>query len=343
MKKTIALIYGGEGSERSISVLSAKRVYSFINKQKYNVIPVFISPDGSWYISGADPFGTLPTAGGSPTYPVRLHGVSGLLSGSGILPVHAAVPILHGNFGEDGIIQGALDSAHIRYVGCDTQSSAACADKAYTKAIAESLFIKTARYIVERGADAKARERAGRLAEDKLGFPVFIKPARLGSSIGASAAYSASDFDSAFISAAKYGGGVLIEELIDTAYEVECACLYDGKRGVFSAGGIIRTDGRTYGFGEKYLSKNSPEISHGTEYYPGKKEIEDISIILADRLGIRHFARFDFLVSRDGEIYFNEINTIPGMTDKSLYPSLTEDMGYAEGEFINLLIDELTQ
>lgn len=343
MQKTVALIYGGEGCERSISVLSAERIYSFIDKQKYNVIPVFISHDGSWYISGNDPFGKLPTAGGSPTYPVRLHGTSGLLSGDGILPVHAAVPILHGNFGEDGIIQGALDTAHIRYVGCDTQSSALAADKAYAKAVAESLSIKTAKYTVERCGSAKARERAKRITEEKLGFPVFIKPIRLGSSIGASAVRSAADFDAAFISAAKYGGGVIIEELIDVAYEVECACLYDGKRGVFSAGGIIRTNGETYGFEEKYLSNRSPEISHGTEYYPGKKEIEDISIILADAIGIRHFARLDFLVSRDGEIYFNEINTIPGMTKKSLYPSLTEDMGYAEGEFINLLIDGLTQ
>lgn len=339
MKKTVALIYGGEGRERGISMLSAKRIFSFIDKEKYNVIPIYISIDGNWYISGADPFGNLPTAGGSPTYPVRLHGVSGFLSGGKILPVHIALPILHGDFGEDGIIQGALDSAHIGYIGCNTQVSAVCSDKAYTKAIAESLCIKTAKYVVERGVGRDAMLRAKRVAEDKIGYPMFIKPTGLGSSIGARTVKSSSEFEKAYISAARYGSGVLIEELIDTAYEVECACLYDGGKGFFSAGGIIRTDGKAYGFGEKYMSQGGIEVSHSAEYYPGRTHIENASVRLADALGIRHFARIDFLVTHDGEIYFNEINTIPGMTAKSLYPVLTEDMGYSEGEFINLLID----
>ena len=339
MKKNIALIYGGEGRERGISMLSARQIYALIDKEKYDVIPVYISVNGNWYFPGADPCGNLPTAGASPTYPVRLHGISGFLSGSGILPVSVALPILHGDFGEDGIIQGALETAHIKYVGCKTAVSSVCADKAYVKAIAESLSIKTAKYVIERSSGHEAMKRAEELAEERFGYPMFIKPIGLGSSIGASSVRTKDEFDKAFISAARHGAGVLIEELIDVACEVECAALYYGERGVFSAGGIIRTDGKAYGFGEKYMSLGKITVTHTKENYEGRAEIEDAAKRLAEAIGITGLSRIDFFVTREGEIYFNEINTMPGMTKNSLYPVLTEDMGYSAGEFINLLID----
>lgn len=343
MKKTVALIYGGEGVEGSISRCSAKNLYSMISKEKYEVIPVFISHGGSWYISDTDPFGALPTRAARPTYPVMLHGRSGLLSEGGIKAVDVAFPTLHGDFGEDGIIQGALDAAHIRYVGCKVGAGALCADKIYTKAVADGLGIRTARWIAECGMSAEDRKRARQRTEELLGFPVFIKPSCLGSSVGASAVYNGDSFDKAYISAARFGGRVLIEELIPVAYEVECAFLSYGKEKLYSASGIVQTDGAVYGFAEKYDINKSPKTLHGVGATPLKAEIEACARALGEVLSLRHMARLDFLVGDDGEIYFNEVNTIPGMTPTSLYPALTEDMGLSRGEFVELLIEDATK
>ena len=336
--KNIILIYGGEGAERDISLLSAKNAYSALSGTDYSVTPVYISPDGGWYVGGTDPFGKMPTAGAKPTYPVRLHKTSGLLVGDGIMTVDAAIPILHGDYGEDGIIQGALDAAHIPYVGCGVAAGAVSADKSLAKHIARSLGIPTADWIVESGATFSDLERARSRAEQRIGYPMFIKPTSLGSSIGASAVYDATKFDSAYLRAASHGR-VLIERLIDCDHECECAFLSFGKRAHYLAEGRISTGGKAYGYREKYVEKaDYATLSDST---PTSRKIEKTAKKLGDAIGIRGIARLDFFVTREGEIYFNEINTLPGMTEASLYPALTERMGYKKGEFLTLLIEDL--
>ena len=336
MKKRIALIYGGEGHERSISLLGARCINKLLDKEKYDTVPVFISHKGGWYVGGNDPFGAMPIKGATPTFPVMLHGSSGLLISDGIMNIDAAIPLLHGDFGEDGIIQGALEAAHIPYIGCDVPSSAVCADKAYTKAVASSIGIKTAKWVVEYRTDEESKRRAVREAEEKFSYPMFIKPTRLGSSIGASAVMCRHEFDAAYLSAAKHQCGVLIEELIPIDCEIECAYLYAKGKHLFAADGKVKTSGETYSFKEKYVggkihTQNDPKNPH-------KAKIEELSRMLVDALGIRGMARIDFFVTPDGEIYFNEINTIPGMTERSLYPALTENMGLLRGEFLDLLL-----
>ena len=341
MKKRIALIYGGEGCERSISLMSARRTFSLLDNKKYDVLPIFISHTGGWYIGAYDPMGKLPIEGGTPTFPVMLHGNSGFLSSEKIISVDVAIPILHGNHGEDGIIQGVLEAAHIPYVGCDVLSSAICADKSYTKAVASSLSIPTARWIVEYGTDSKSKLRARISAEEKFFYPMFIKPARLGSSIGARPVMCEREFDAAFLDAAKYNAGVLIEEHIPVKYEVECAYLHKDGASLFSADGRVKTEGVAYSFKEKYVGgKTSAGCD---EKNPQKQKIEALAEKLVRALGIRDMARIDFFVTERGEVYFNEINTIPGMTERSLYPSLTEKMGLSCGEFLDVLIDNATR
>lgn len=341
MKKRIALIFGGEGRERSISLMSARCVSKLIDREKYELVPVFISHKGDWYVGAPDPFGALPTAGATPTFPVMLHGNSGLLVSDGIMNIDVAIPLLHGDFGEDGIIQGTLESAHIPYVGCDVFSSAACADKAYTKAIATTLGIKTARWVVEYETGDDAKRHAQNEAEEKFHYPMFIKPARLGSSIGACAVMCKHEFDAAYLSASKYESGVLIEELIPIEYEIECAYLYAKGKHRFSADGTVRTNGNSYSFKEKYVGGRIRAIKDGA--HPHKAEIERLSSLLVRTLGIRGLARIDFFITPTGEIYFNEINTMPGMTQRSLYPSLTESMGLLTGEFLDELIKDATE
>ena len=257
------------------------------------------------------------------------------------MKIDVAIPLLHGDFGEDGIIQGVLEATHIPYVGCDALSSAVCADKGYTKAVAAALGIKTARWVTEYCTDPEARSRARAVAEEKFSYPMFIKPARLGSSIGAHPVMCKREFDVAFLDAAKYESGVLIEELVPVEYEIECAYLQKGEKHLFSAGGTVTICGIAYSFKEKYLGgKTSAKNDISNPY---KQKIEALAEKLVSALGIRHMARIDFFVTDGGEIYFNEINTIPGMTERSLYPTLTENMGLSSGEFLDVLIENATR
>ena len=334
MKKSVALIFGGEGAEAEISVRSAANLYSYIDKSMYRVLPIFITREGEWHLTDSI---TDTEHGYSCVYPVRLNGRSGLLRGDEIITIDAAIPLLHGDFGEDGRIQGALDAAHIRYVGCGVAAGAACADKILTKIIADGLGIPTAEWTWSDGDADSARAAA----EARLGYPMFIKPATLGSSIGAAAVTCPDEFTAAYNTAASYGR-VLIERLIPVEYEVECAVLQHGGELLINPGGTVETDGAFYGFEAKYNGVNSPKTSHGVEESPIRHKIAKMARRLAEAIGIRHMARIDFFVARGGEIYFNEINTIPGMTATSLYPSLTEEMGLSRGEFINLLLAEIT-
>ena len=334
MKRSVALIFGGEGCERDISIRSAKSIYEMIDKERFSVLPVYISENGDWYAQREMPKGDIPRD--IPTFPVRLDGRSGFLVKGHVGSVSVALPILHGECGEDGVIQGALEAAHIPYIGCDVITGAVCSDKAYTKAIANSLGIPTAKWL---SSDGRTKAELQALAEESFGYPMFIKPARRGSSIGASRVDRSEDFFPAFDAAAIHGR-VIIEEFIPVKYEVECGFLsLDGKV-LINPGGTIDTDGNFYDFEAKYENIRSPKASHGAPLTPERAKIAEMAKRLATALDMRHFGRLDFFVSRDGGIYFNEINTIPGMTPTSLYPGITEDMGLSAGEFINRLIDE---
>lgn len=336
LKKTIALIYGGEGCEHEISVKSARNLYSAIDKSAFDVIPILITDDGSWYITDGISSSIL-----HPTYPVRINSVSGFLINGKTVEVDAAIPALHGDSGEDGMIQGALQAAHIRYIGCGVGASAVCCDKAFTKIIAEHLGIKTAKYII-----AEPRDKEDEVilrAEGHLSYPMFLKPTCLGSSVGAARAESRSELLSALRKARALSQRVLIEECVDVLYELECGFFDSCGKRMLSPSGRILTDGIFYDYGGKYLDKGSPKTAHGVSDNPKiEKEAADSANRLATVIGLTHLARIDFFVTRGGELYFNEINTFPGMTESSLYPLLTEDMGLSKNEFINLILTEVT-
>lgn len=335
MKKSVALIFGGEGCEREISLLGAKNIYEMIDREKYSVLPIYISENGDWYALREMPTGEIPRD--IPTFPVRIDGRSGFLVKGRVGTVSVALPILHGERGEDGVIQGALEAAHIPYIGCDVTAGAVTSDKAYTKAVAASLGIPTAKWITPCG---NGIDEIQRIAEEKIGYPMFIKPARRGSSIGISRVDKPDDFGTAYAEAALHGR-VIIEECIPVAYEVECGFLSVKKKTFVSPTGTVATEGNFYDFGAKYSGVNSPKTSHGAKLTPEREKIAGMAEVLARGLDLKHFARLDFLVSTDGQIYFNEINSIPGMTNTSLFPAITEDMGLSDGEFINRLIEEV--
>ena len=322
-KKTVALISGGEGREHEISLLSAKNLYALIDRSRYEVLDVFIDKDGAWYIRED---GRL-----TPTFPTRLGEARGFISGSQIRGVAAAVPCLHGDLGEDGYVQGVLRLAGIPYVGQDVYASALTQDKIYTKLVAKSLGIPTADFIF---LDGESTENAAK-AVKALGYPLIIKPSRLGSSYGIRIVRREDEFAEAYKYALSVSKRLLIEKLISFDYELECAYFL----GSFAPWGRILKGGSFYDFKAKYGGEAKTESRRGADPEAEKRAVE-YSSALTYAIGIHALSRIDFFVTCEGEIYFNEINAFPGMTDTSLYPRLTEELGFKTGEFINLLIED---
>ena len=330
-RKRIALIYGGQGSEREVSLSGAEFVSENIDTEKYIPLFIRIEKSGEWVIS----------EGGSEraTYPVRLGGLSGFLDGEKIIPVYAAFPLLHGVFGEDGRVQGTLDCAGIRYVGCGALAGAIAFDKIYTKIIAEAIGIPTVRWIARSDGTAPLEiEEAALAAERQIGYPMFIKPSAEGSSVGASVIYSREDFATAYANARAHGR-VLIEALVQDKRELECAALITEGKILLSYPGEVVSQG-FYSYDEKYSDASHTEVLARAELDKVKTElILDYSKKLCEELSLSGLSRIDFFLS-GGKIYFNEINTMPGFTQSSLYPRLMGTLGIEPKELISRLIEE---
>lgn len=326
MKNTVALIYGGEGMEHNISLVSAKNVSRFIDRDLCDVISVLITEDGEW---------TVEEEGRRiPTFPAFINGEGGLFINGRIKKIDLVLPILHGEMGEDGVIFGALRAAHIRTLGCPTLAGALSSDKISSKFIAEALGIPTARWVF---TDCEPFEHAIEKAEKALHYPMFIKPSSLGSSIGISKVENRDEFRVAYEKARALCERILIEEDVRAECELECAYLCIGKNEYFEIGEVC-LDGKFYDFERKYESDTK------TAPFTGDHAITDRVIKYSDALrralGIRQISRIDFFLTRRGEVLFNEINSMPGMTETSLYPTLAARMGYPDGSFINALISE---
>ena len=314
MKKRIALVYGGASKEHDVSVMGYEYLSVLLSDTEYEILPVYVGKDGEWNIriKGKD----------TPAYPTRKGGGS-LYTGYGFIKIDGAIPLLHGDGGEDGAVQGAFEVTGIPYVGARVCASAVCLDKSFTKTVARSLGIPTLDDVVfSKKTDT---EEALRLCQEKLGFPMFIKPRRLGSSVGAFPLRTEDDFRLHFAEAMSLGDNlVLVERMLDSKRELECAFIeMDGKR-IITPPGEILVDG-FYGWGEKYGGKTrvTPRAEVDVEI---SARIQGYAEMLADNLSLRHLARIDFfLVGTD--VYFNEINTFPGFTHESLYPRMLEANG----------------
>ncbi len=333
MKNKVAIIYGGEGCEHEISCRSAELVLREIDREKFEPLPVLITKSGDWLITGRKGRGT-------PCYPARFTGGSGLMTASELVPLTCAFPVIHGDLGEDGIIQGALRCAGIKYVGCKTLGGALSSDKAVCKTIAESLGIPTASWIL--GTQEPTEEyikSVRRRAELLFGYPMFIKPSGTGSSIGMSKIESPDAFEPAYKSAASHGSRVVVEEAVDVDLELECAIFIDKSKEIFTKTGSVSADGLFYDYDLKYKSeKINPSIFSGISR-DTEEAIRQFTLSLVRSLDIRQLARADFFLTRRGEIKFNEVNTLPGLTEKSLYPRLMSECGISLRELITKLIE----
>ena len=327
MKKRIALVYGGASKEHDVSVMGYEYLSVLLSDTEYEILPVYVGKDGEWNIriKGKD----------TPAYPTRKGGGS-LYTGYGFIKIDGAIPLLHGVGGEDGTVQGALEVSGIPYVGARVSASAICLDKSIAKTVAKSLGIPTLDDVVF--SEKTDTEDALRLCLERLGFPMFIKPRRLGSSVGAFPIRAEDDFRLHFDEAMCLGDNlVIVERMLCDKRELECAFIgMDGKR-IITPPGEILVDG-FYGYDEKYGGK--------TRTAPRAELDKDVSIriqgyakMLADSLELRHLARIDFFLSGN-DVYFNEINTFPGFTRESLYPKMLEANGIAPRTAILSLIED---
>lgn len=327
MKKRIALIYGGASSEHEVSVRGYEYVKSLLKNTKYEILPVYIDRLGEWFIY----------CGGEKTAARLSQNLGGsLYTEYGFIRIDGAIPLLHGEHGEDGTVQGALDTLGIRYIGADAVTSAVCIDKVYTKAVAASLGIPTVEGVsFSRPTDTA---EALKICEDRLGFPMFIKPRRLGSSVGAFPVLCKEDFISLFpISMEKGGGLVTVERLVQDKREAECAFAEIRGKRIITPPGEILIDG-FYGYDEKYggATRVCTRAKIDAE---ASALIQDFSYRLADALRLRHLARIDYFIT-DGGVYFNEVNTLPGFTAESLYPKMLEASGISVGDALISFIDD---
>ncbi|MDB6095753.1 MAG: ddlA [Francisellaceae bacterium] len=348
-KISITLICGGKTGEHEISLLSTKNVIQALDKNKYDIHLIGINKKGEWWLHkdinnflklDSDPKKiSLPTINTLPISLMFMDNKTVLKSPRDAeleINIQVVFPILHGPLGEDGTIQGLLKLMNVAYVGVDVLGSAIGMDKDVAKRLLREAGIATANYRVFNRTEMD-NIQFEKLVE-QLGLPLFIKPANLGSSVGISKVKNKSEFLPKLLNAFYYDNKVLIEEFIE-GREIECAVLGNEQKSASIAGElIIQHD--FYSYEAKYLDENGALVEIPANLEPSQmKRIQEISIKATEVLCVEGMARVDFFLKKDGSLYINEINTIPGFTNISMYPKLWEASGLPYKELINKLID----
>ena len=342
MKQRVAIICGGRSSEHEISCISAGGVLSSIDRSKYQPILIGISKSGKWFLlpenhslsieNGALP--SIPDSGVS----VALN-VDGFSATGKNLDIDIVFPLLHGPYGEDGTIQGLLEIADIPYVGSGVLASAVAMDKSFAKPIFASHGIKTAAGFVVRQKVWQQDSVATQRAADQLGYPVFVKPARGGSSRGTTKVKSATEFSAALDEAFQFDTKALVEQEIRGA-EIECAVLEIDGVAKASLVGRIKIDSKYefYDFEAKYLDGATTIELPAPIDQKISDEIRSKAVEAFISLGCSGLARVDFFLTPNNEVIINELNTMPGFTATSVFPKMWAATGVSYPEVITYLL-----
>ena len=346
-KLSVCILFGGISPEHEVSLRSAESVLNNIDHEKYNVFPVGITKEGDWILFGGKDYGMLP-AGTWQSCDSNRRATLSPVHGQGLLSfendcvvrerIDVVFPVLHGANGEDGAIQGLLQIAGIPYVGPHIAASAACMDKCMTKLVADSAGVRQADWLlVTRSAFDHSMEAVCEQVEQRFYYPVFVKPAGTGSSVGVSKARDREGLAQALVTALSFDRKVLVEEFID-GQEVECAVL-GNETPMASICGEIDAGADFYDYDAKYVSDCS------NLYIPARigddvaEQVRETAVHIYEALGCCGLSRVDFFVKKDGQVVFNEINTIPGFTSISMYPKLFEASGIPYSQLIDKLLE----
>lgn len=348
-KKNLAVIFGGRSSEHEVSCVSVVTIAKAVNQDKYNLYLVGITEEGKWLkvkdvaaIEDGSWRQSKELAIISPDTKGELlfgNDNDGTYSYNQAVKIDAIFPVLHGMYGEDGTIQGLFEMAGIPYVGCGVFASAASMDKFYTKLVVDTLGIRQAIYVGVIASELKDMDAVIKKVEDRLSYPVFIKPSKAGSSKGVSKADNRDMLVAGLKEAAKHDYKILVEETI-VGRELECAVLGYDKTTKASGIGEILAAAEFYDFDAKYNNAESktvidPELPEGKA-----EEIRANAVKIFNALDGFGLSRVDFFLENEtGSVVFNEINTLPGFTSISMYPMLWKAKGYT----IESLVEELIE
>lgn len=343
-KKNIAVIFGGQSNEYGVSLQSASAVLDNLDRSRYAPVMIGITKEGRWlrYQGSVERIRADEWHNDEGNVPAILSpcrekaGLLMLHDGEyGFLPIDAAFPVLHGQNGEDGRLQGLLELAGIPIAGCGMLSSAVCMDKSFAHRLVSRTGIRVPPSVVLLPGEEDAIAKIG---EAGLRYPLYVKPAKSGSSIGITKVYAAEEVESAVAAARVHDGKVVIEQSIE-GFEVGCAILGEGEELLLGSVDEIELSGEFFDFGEKYTLAGS--IIHLPARVDGETlgRIRQTATTIYRTLGCRGMARVDLFVTPDKEIYFNEVNTIPGFTANSRFPKMLAAAGLTYGGIIDRLLD----
>ena len=345
---SVCILFGGVSPEHEVSLRSAESVLNNIDESKYNVFPVGITKEGKWILYGGKDYSDLPS-GRWLTHPDNRQAAISPIRGQGLLTfegdcvvrqqIDVVFPVLHGENGEDGTIQGLLQLAGIPYVGPHVAASAVAMDKTLTKLVVDQAGITQAAWNLVRRSDMGSRMEATLDAlEARFAYPMFVKPAGTGSSVGVSKATEREDLKKALLEAGKYDDKVLVEEFI-RGREIEVAVM-GNESPVASVCGEIDSGADFYDYDAKYITDTS------VSYIPARipedvaETVRDTAVKVYKAIGCQGLSRVDFFVTwQENRVVFNEINTIPGFTSISMYPKLFGASGVPYSQLIDKLLE----
>jgi D-alanine-D-alanine ligase len=338
----IAVLYGGRSAEHEVSLMSATNVMRALDAAKYDAVPVFVTRQGKWLLGGFDGRALSSPSGGDeicllPGGEGRIIAVPADGAPRELPKIDILFPVLHGLHGEDGAVQGLAEVARVPLAGCGIVGSATALDKDIAKRLLKAAGLPVARAAIIHEGQAPSLAAL----EGELGLPFFVKPARQGSSVGVRKVHASQEFEAALAEGFAHDRKLLAEEFIE-GREIECAVLEDTEGGLFVSrpGEIVPAESHGfYSYDAKYIDEDGAILKVPADL-PGEME-ERIRAMAAGAfraLGCDGMARADFFVTSDMRILVNELNTIPGFTDISMYSKAMEASGVAYSEIIDRLV-----
>ncbi len=350
-KLRVGVIFGGRSGEHEVSLLSARSVMGAMDREKYEVVPIGITKTGHW-VTGDDPLAALSSGDETGLRTVALlpdPSWAGLMECDGgaeafraalLARLDVVFPVLHGTYGEDGAIQGLLELADVPYVGAGVLGSALGMDKVAFKSVMQAYGFPIADYLAFKRREWEAEpESVLRRVEARLGYPVFTKPANLGSSVGISKCHDRAELEAGLAEAARYDRKLLVEAAVPAAREIEVSVLGNDEP-VASVPGEIVPSREFYSYEAKYLDGKSELLIPAPLPEEVTERVRDLAVRAYRAIDGAGMARVDFLLSGEtGELYVNELNTIPGFTEISMYPKLWEASGLPYPQLIDRLIE----
>jgi len=353
-KIRVGLVFGGRSGEHEVSLASATSVMANLDKEKYDVVPIGITKEGSWLLGVAPPRlleaeqgagheegleqSTAVTLTGDPSLrrliPVR---GSEQLGAEGALDV--VFPVLHGTYGEDGALQGLLEMANIPYVGCGVLGSALGMDKEKMKMIFSSVGLPVVEALTYRRNEwERSPEEIMDAVEQRLGYPCFVKPVNLGSSVGVNKAHNRDELAHAIRVAAEYDRKIIIERGINCR-ELECSVLGNDEP-IASIVGEVVPSNEFYDYNAKYIDGKSHVIIPAAIPQATAEQVRRWAVQAFTALDLSGLSRVDFFLEKEtGQVYINEVNTIPGFTQISMYPKLWEASGLSYAQLLDRLVE----